>query len=344
MSQQTQTASAMFSVLLATAVVLVLTSPGAHARQAPALTLYVAANGDDAWSGRLETPNADGTDGPLATVTGARDAIRRLKAGQGVPGEVRVLIRGGTYRITEAITFEPQDSGTEDAPVTYAAYPGEKPVISGGRAIGGWEQDGPLWKARLPEVASGDWWFSALFVDGAYRGPARSPNEGFYHTAGKLPESMQGDDSFCGFQFDPGDIRPWRNLEDVLVVVMHSWDVSYHRIRSIDQERHIVTFPGKTYWAFENWGPKQRYFVQHAFEALDQPGEWYLDRKTGTLWYWPRDGEGVEDTEIIAPVASQLVVFKGDLEAGRFVEYIRLEGLRFHHTVYGLGTKGQNNA
>ena len=117
-----------------------------------AVQLYVAPHGNDAWSGKLPEPNAEGTDGPLATLTAARDRLREMKGDQALPGPVSVQLREGHYRITEPIVFEPLDSGLPTAPVTYEAYPGERPVISGGVPVTGWTQEGPAWKAPVPEA------------------------------------------------------------------------------------------------------------------------------------------------------------------------------------------------
>ncbi len=329
-----------FGVVMVTAGLAVMTAASEEKT-----TLYVAPNGNDAWSGGLAAPNADGTDGPLATLAGARDAVRRLDAA----GAVNVLVREGTYRIEGPFVLGPEDSGSPQAPVTYAAYPGESPVISGGRPVTGWKQDGVLWTVELPEVRAGEWVFSALWVNGEMRRPARTPNEGFHYTAGKAPPlknpdtDEDADRSKIAFKFNPGDIQHWTNLEDVLVSVMHSWDTSHHRIESIDDENNIVTFTAPVGWKFEHWGPKQRYFVENVFEGLDAPGEWYLDRKTGVLSYWPMDGEDMTTAEVVAPVAQQLVRFDGDLEQGAFVEFVTLRGLRFEHTDYTLGPKGQGN-
>jgi len=98
-------------------------------------TFYVATDGNDGWSGTLPAPNPAGTDGPFATLSRARDAIRGTKS-EGQPGApLVVMVRGGTYYLDETLVFGPQDSGTEDCPVTYMAYPGEEPVICGGREI-----------------------------------------------------------------------------------------------------------------------------------------------------------------------------------------------------------------
>ena len=141
-------------------------------------TFHVATNGDDRWSGRLAAPNAEGTDGPLATLAAARDAIRRLKHGLGgaLDRPVAVLVRGGTYPMAAPLQLSGGDSGTALCPITYAAYPGEKPILSGGRTIAGWKpfKDG-IYCAHLPDVRAGLWWFRQLFCDGRRMIRARYP-------------------------------------------------------------------------------------------------------------------------------------------------------------------------
>ena len=149
----------------------------ATAAQPEAIVLYVAANGNDAWSGRLAAPNAGKTDGPFATITRARDAIRELKRTGRLDESVTVQIRGGTYLIDRPITLTPDDSGAEGRPVTYAAYPGEQPVLCGGRLITGWRphKDG-IYVADLPDARAGGWYFRQLFADGKRQVRARYPN------------------------------------------------------------------------------------------------------------------------------------------------------------------------
>lgn len=93
--------------------------------------LFVDPDGDDAWSGTHPEPTDDSTDGPLATLEGAKRAIRDRKRRAEFAGPLTVWLRGGRYTIDEPITFDPDDGG----PITYAAYPGEKPVIDGGVRI-----------------------------------------------------------------------------------------------------------------------------------------------------------------------------------------------------------------
>src|ERR1019366_1312655 len=153
----------------------------AAAVAAPApLTLYVATNGNDLWSGRLATPNKARTDGPLSTLAGARDRIRGERTGN---QPVDVLVRGGTYCLPAPFVLEPQDSGTAEAPVLYAAFPREQPVFSGGHAVTGFRQTGNLWETIIPDVKEGRWYFRQLFVNGQRRQRARSPNSGYYRIA-----------------------------------------------------------------------------------------------------------------------------------------------------------------
>ena len=122
--------------------------------------------------------NADGSDGPLGSLTGRRDAVRRLKAKGPLSQPIIVLLRGGKYTVSEPVQFRAR-LGTKDAPITYAAYPGEKPVLSGGVAITDWRKaEGPLWTTVVPGVKEGSWYFRSLFVDGRRCHPARTPNEG----------------------------------------------------------------------------------------------------------------------------------------------------------------------
>jgi hypothetical protein len=104
---------------------------------APA-TFYVAPAGSDQWSGRLPTANAAKTDGPLATPLAARNAVRKLRA-MGEKGPVTVSFGGGTFWMAEPLILEPGDSGTADGPTVYAAHQNERPVLSGGRLLGGWK-------------------------------------------------------------------------------------------------------------------------------------------------------------------------------------------------------------
>ena len=313
------------------------------------VTLYIATNGNDAWSGMLAEPNAAASDGPLASLAGARDAVRRLRTAGAVSGPIQVAVRGGTYLQPEPLVLSPEDSGAPGAEVTYAAYAGETPVISGGRHITGWRQEGPLWVADVPEAAQGAWSFSALWVDGVRCEPARTPNTGWFTTEGKAPAAKDPQtgkdvDSNVAFVYKAGDIQSWANPDDAIVVVYHSWETSAHRIAALDEQNRVVTFTGPAVWPFMAWEPNQRYYVSHILEALDAPGEWYLNRKAGKLCYYPREGQDMTRAEVVAPVAKQFVLFEGVPAEGKFVEHVRFQGLTFAYSEFPIGPKGHSDS
>ncbi|MBU0608224.1 MAG: right-handed parallel beta-helix repeat-containing protein, partial [Armatimonadetes bacterium] len=72
------------------------------------VTLYVSPQGNDAWSGGLAAPNAAGTDGPFASLTRARDEVRKLRGA----GPATVQVRGGIYPLAATLSLTAEDSGT----------------------------------------------------------------------------------------------------------------------------------------------------------------------------------------------------------------------------------------
>lgn len=140
------------------------------------LQLFVAVDGDDRWSGQLPTPNAGRSDGPLGSLTGARNAIRQIKHAAGLQRPVEVNVRGGTHRLAGPLQLWGGDSGTAACPITYMAYPGEQPVLSGGRPVTGWQRyRDKIVCADLPDVRAGRWWFRQLFYHHRRMIRARQP-------------------------------------------------------------------------------------------------------------------------------------------------------------------------
>ena len=282
---------------------------------APA-TLYVAPAGSDHWSGRLPMANAAKTDGPLATPIGARNAVCKLRAA-GEKGPVTVSFGDGVYWMAEPLVLEPGDSGTADGPTVYVAQENKRPVLSGGRLISGWKvQAGGVWSTRIPDVTTGRWVFQQLWVNGQRRVRARSPNEGYYRMVAKGPSAKDAAGKLVprdstSFLFANDDIRPWTDIKDAQVVVFHSWETSRLRIANVDVAQRRVDFTGPSCWAFEYWEKKQRYYVENVREALDSPGEWYMDCSTGTLEYLPMPGEDMNKAEVVAPRLTSLVELHG---------------------------------
>lgn len=316
-------------------------APASAPTPAPEILLYVAPGGSDA------APGSEAR--PFATIGRARDEIRVLLRDGAADRPITVLLRGGRYDLREPIVFSPEDSGTRERPITYAAYPGEEPVLSGGRPITGWERrPNGVWTTVLPEVRSGEWRFRQLYVNGELRRRARTPNEGFFRVAGQPcgGRRVHYHDDCDRFQFAPGDIDPrWSNLEDVEVIVYHFWTDSHLPIREIDTDSNVVVFRHKAGKQFTDdfTDGGARYVVENLYEGLDQPGEWYLDRRTGLLSYLPMPGEEMARAEVIAPVIPEFIRIEGRPSERRFVEHLTFRGLAFRYTNWELPPGNSND-
>ncbi|OGV69071.1 MAG: hypothetical protein A2283_01485 [Lentisphaerae bacterium RIFOXYA12_FULL_48_11] len=275
---------------------------------------------------------------PFQTVERARIAVRKAKSDR-MP--VTVWLREGVYSVAKTIEFTPEDSGTENAHVTYSAYKGEKVAVSGGRSIAGWQKsDGELWTTVVPGVKEGKWYFHQLFVNGQRRTRARTPNNGYLYTEGILAPFDRAKwyaadiEAKRGFLFRDGDIMRWNNFNDALIVIYHSWTTSIHFITDLDVKKRAVRLVPASGWPIGYWWEyNTRYHVENILEALDEPGEWYLDRTTGILRYWPLPGEDMKKTEVIAPVVCRtLVAFKGQPDEGKCIEYLIFRDISFQYT------------
>lgn len=305
-------------------------------------TLHMAPDGDDRWSGRLARPNQNRSNGPLASLAGARDAVRGLRAERPRAEGIRVSVADGVYHLREPVEFTPIDSGTEEGPVVYEAAPGARPVFSGGRAIHGFEP-GPegLWTAEIPEVRAGEWYFEQLWVNGRRATRARTPNRFFSYMLGVEEEILDENDPRRSrrarqtISVRPEDIASLADLaaeelRDVNLVAYHKWDNTRRFLDSVDPQRGVLVTTGEV---MKRWNPMTKHsgFVLENYQAaLDEPGEWFLARD-GRLHYKPRPGEKIATVEAVAPVVERFLLIRGDPSAEEFVQHLAFRGLTFHH-------------
>ena len=310
--------------VLAVGVTLALLAAFAAPAAAQRADFCVSPKGDDGSPGTVEKP--------FATLARARDAVR-ARIAAGLKADVLVLVRGGTYRIAGPIVFGPADSGTEKHSITYAAWPGEKPVISGGQVVTGWDESGPgTWRAEIPPVKAGKWHFNELYVNGERRPRARHPSLGYVRVAKVIDDRRS-------FQFAAGDLPKIETVGEAELVLLHDWSVSRTRLKAVDAAaRTVTTAHGiggpAAFWRINGFEPKPRYFIENHPDLLDAPGEWYLDRASGVLTYRPMPGEKIGAVRIVAPLAEQLLVIRGDVKAGKAVRNLRFVGLHFEHCAW----------
>ncbi len=263
-----------------------------------ALNLYVAPDGNDAGSGKKAAP--------FATLERARDEIRK---GKGKSGGT-VFVRGGTYFLPRTFTLGPEDSG-----VTYRAFGKEKPVLVGGQPITGFvPHEGGILKAPFTGNP-----FRQLYYKGKRQHVARYPNfdpqnpygGGWAYADGKLipaDPDIKGE-SRKTLHYKAADERPWRKFQEaeVFVFARYNWWNNIVPIVSVDRDKRIINLTTNASYAIR---PGDRYFVQNLLEELDAPGEWYLDREAGTLYFWPPEED--PSPTVYRPVLKTIVeVAKG---------------------------------
>jgi len=288
---------------LAAAVALISVLMGLRADGSPQLDFYVSTTGSDKNSGTKEKP--------FATLERARDAVRSLKEAGPLPsGGLTIWVRGGQYVISKTFKLTSQDSGTKEAPVVYRACEGEEIRLTGGRVVSGFKPiDDPAVLSRIQEEcrdnvlqvdlkAQGITDFGnitsrgfgrpmrpaglELFFQDRPMQLARWPNRGWARIAG-VPAGKQGGK----FTYDGDRPKRWVHSDDVWVHGYWTWDwaESYEKVKAIDtSKREIITHePHGVY----GYSVGKRYYALNILEELDEPGEWYLDRKTGVLYFWP---------------------------------------------------------
>lgn len=217
---------------------LLLNLAGPFALAGAEAQFYIAPDGNDAWSGTLAAPNADKSDGPLATLDGARIKVRE-EIGRGLSHPVTVMIRGGEYPLNKTVVFTPEDSGSEQYPITYRAYPDEQPVFTGGKNLTGWKKvaqdsagtsaaaQGRLWYCNIPSELQGKWQITSLYDN--LKMLTRSRSGEFFVSkrhkqdranaqpkdVGKILKfgdpSVTFDRTLC---YENDDLKDWKNIRD----------------------------------------------------------------------------------------------------------------------------------
>lgn len=307
------------------------------------LTFYLATNGNDQWSGRSANPSANRTDGPFATLPAALSAARLARQNKSGTAEgITILLRDGLYELAEPVVLTPEDSGANASqPLTISAYPGERPILSGGRRITGWApaHRRGVWLAVVPDVREGKGYFRSLFVNGHRATSARTPNEGAFF----LMQGARLSDRPAQFKFKPGDVKPdWANDPDAELIAFEKWIDFRQHIKAVDLMSNMVTLSSSAPAHTHEEGA--RYFIENTADSLDAPGEWYLDRKTGIVKYWARPGENLAEDEVTAGRLPDLLLLKGDFTEKKAVQHVVLRGLTFSYTDWSMATEGYTDS
>jgi hypothetical protein len=286
---------------------------------------------------------------PLATLARARDVVRS-KIAEGLSEEIRVTLHGGVYSQFETLIFGPEDSGSEKYAITYAAAAGETVTLSGGQRVTGWKKGpGEIWTTEIPEAKTGRWYFRQLFINGRRATRARTPNAGTKDSWWQITASTASKDNPPAVDAPltvkiSGPIKAYRNPADVELVYTQNNESARKRLESIDEQAQTFMLAPP-----HRWNPREFWadwylsipfvgkscYLENAREMLDEPGEWYLDRQTGVLSYWPRAGEDLRTAEVTAPVLQKtMLAVAGTRE--RPVMNLHFEGLHIAYVDWPL--------
>jgi len=296
------------------------------------LTLHIAPNGDDGWSGSRAEPNANETDGPLATLAGARNRLRALRASQEMPpGGAEVILAPGDYTLDESIELEAEDGGTANAPIVYrGALEAGRVRLLGGKPIRDWravsdpavrQRLDPNVRARVLEADLAKAGIDApaplsargfqrpirpahleLFVAGRAMALPRYPAQGWLTISG-LPEQTARDDGHGGtlglkhkgFLFENPAPATWAPSDDIWAYGYwdYDWSGTYERVDALDADQGMVVTAPPYCWKGFRVG--QRFAFLNVLEALTEDGSYYVDRERGRIYLLPPESAPLSD-------------------------------------------------
>ena len=309
-----------------------------------------------AWSEdiHVSTMGSDFNDGsgsrPLASVHMALRKARELRRinDPSVAGGIHIIVAPGIYRLFETVTIFPEDSGTPDSPTTLEAAEEGSCILSGGTEIKGWKRiegkmsgipeyiRAQLWVADVASINGVPMAFRQLWVNGRKAVRARHANGGrmdrilrWNRADGScwIPTpGFQGIADAAGLEFM---IHQWWAIANLRVRKMEvhgdSTRLFFHDPESRIQNEHPWPAP----WISKETG-NSAYLLSNALPFLDEPGEWYHDASTQKLYYWPRKGEELPGSEVIAPFLENILDIKGTIDHP--VTDIFIKGITFMHT------------
>lgn len=303
--------------------------------------LYVSAQGSDDWSGVYATPTFDHRDGPLKTLVGARNRLRELRAGQPefFRDGVDVVIFGGIYRLVEPLIFSSDDGGSKGAPIRYIAAPNEQVIISGAKELS-FTLDNSKNEFCSNYAFSSD--VSSVYSGDVRMEPRRLPETGYFRMKGPNPaaKDIAGDLANSSFTANIQDVQTLRglspeNLKKIVVTIYHAWQISKHRIKSINFDSGLVELGNPAPWRLTRWDEKQRYQLNGAIPSVEFG--WYTN--TDGYLCVPDSGINTDNENLIldAPRLERLVEIDG---GKKLVTNIEFHGLIFQHAGYSLPSSG----
>ena len=304
-----------------------------------AAEIWVSPTGSDA--------NPGTKDKPLAHIDIALRKARELRrlSDPSIGKGITIFVKGGLYELEETIFIRPEDSGTTASPTLIQAVGNETPILSGGTRIKGWRKAlnvaglpvsaiGKVYEADAPFIGDEVLNFRQLWVNNNKAVRAKS-------TQGDLMErilSWNKKDETCWIPKPKYDIR---NAKGVEMLIHQWWAIAILRIKEVEvkgdsaklsfyqpESRVQSEHPWPAPWISKETG-NSAFFLSNAIQFLDEPGEWYLDRRAGKVYYWPKSNENIQSADVRVPVLETLVKMQGTID--RPVSNVFFKGISFQH-------------
>ena len=306
--------------------------------------IYVSLQGNDKNSGTKEAPFYTLN----RAIKQARE-WRRLNRPE-VAGGIYICLEEGVYAQRNSLFLRPEDSGTPDSPTVICAVDGAHPVISGGVAVTGWKRGcnhpaipeklrQKIWSAEAPLIGNRRVETRQMWVNGhKVQRAAQFPDGGLEQMIDFNPEE-QTITIPVSQNVNPKRLQNAGQLE---MIVHQRWAIAILRVKSIDAKdgQAVVRFhEPESHLEFAHPWPQpviggekgnSSFCLTNALELLDQPGEWFQEYPSGTIYYYPQAGENMETAEVIIPALETLVTIDGTLS--RPVKHIQFNGITFAHT------------
>ena len=290
----------------------------------------------------------DGTrQSPKATLTSALRQAREWRRTEDnrIQGGITIYMEGGTYAFHEPVFIRPEDSGTKESPTTIRSVGDEKVILSGGISIKGWKKQGKVWVADVPAFNGRPLDFRQLWVNGKKAVRARDVED-----FEKMNRICSVDEKNEILYVPAVSIRRLIDNKGNLkakyaeMVLHQMWCVANLRIRSVEVQGDSAAIrfhQPESRIQFEHpWprpmvttdGHNSAFYLTNARELQDVPGEWYHDIDARKVYYYPREGEKMQEAEVIVPAVETLVRVEGTLD--RPVCHIRFEKITFSYTTW----------
>ncbi|MBN1818280.1 MAG: right-handed parallel beta-helix repeat-containing protein [Sedimentisphaerales bacterium] len=248
----------------------------------------------------------------MASLQAAVGAVRRTETGS----DRNITVLDGDYFLSEPVALNAQDRGLQ-----IRGQGPKKPVLYGGRPIAGWVRDGRLYWVSLEGVKERKWDFRALVVNGRLALRARFPEqETLIHesrfdvpwmsTTGGGWQRKPTPEELTTLQFRSGDLPSDLEPANAEITVYHMWDESLVGVKNIDYANHRITFSSPSGHPPGAFGV-YKYVVWNTKEGMTRPGQWYLDRTAGRVYYWPLPDEDIKTVRMIAPTMETMIRLDG---------------------------------